>query len=126
MYFTEIENAGIDFSAESIDDMTHALLKMRDDLIKTKVAKETLEERSTSEVSFLKTQLQAEQQAKEAVEDQLSGKIAFAKKVNTVVSFKMRAALLLSTSFITRGRIEAGKAALILMKNSDFDRTLRY
>ena len=80
LYFTEIENAGIDFSAESIDDMTHALLKMRDDLIKTKVAKETLEERSTSEVSFLKTQLQAEQQAKEAVEDQLSGKISFAKK----------------------------------------------
>ena len=80
LYFTEIENAGIDFSAESIDDMTHALLKMRDDLIKTKVAKETLEERSTSEVSFLKTQLQAEQQAKEAVEDQLSGRISFAKK----------------------------------------------
>ena len=90
LYFTEIENAGIDFSAESIDDMTHALLKMRDDLIKTKVAKETLEERSTSEVSFLKTQLQAEQQAKEAVEDQLSGKISPTKKSKIITCPKER------------------------------------
>ena len=39
---------------------------------------------------------------------------------------KMRAAYLLSPSFITRGRMGASKAALILMKNSHFDRTLQY
>ena len=33
---------------------------------------------------------------------------------------------MLSPSFITRGRMEARKAALILMKNSQFDRTLWY
>ena len=38
----------------------------------------------------------------------------------------MRAAYLLSPSFITRGRMGASKAALILMKNSHFDRTLQY
>ena len=88
--------------------MTHALLKMRDDLIKTKVAKETLEERSTSEVSFLKTQLQAEQQAKEAVEDQLSGRISFAKKVNTVVSYQNESCLV-ALSFLHNSREDGGK-----------------
>ena len=39
---------------------------------------------------------------------------------------KMRAAFLLSPSSITRGRMGASKAALILMKNSHFDRTLQY
>ena len=39
---------------------------------------------------------------------------------------KMRAAYLLSPSFIIRGRMGASKAALILMKNSHFDRTLQY
>ena len=38
----------------------------------------------------------------------------------------MRAAYLLSPSIITRGRMGASKAALILMKNSHFDRTLQY
>ena len=38
----------------------------------------------------------------------------------------MRAAFLLSPSFITQGRMGARKAALILMKVSHFDRTLRY
>ena len=38
---------------------------------------------------------------------------------------KMRAAYLLSPSFITQGRMGASKAALILMKNSHFDRTLQ-
>jgi len=38
----------------------------------------------------------------------------------------MRAAYLLSPSIITRGRMGASKAALILMKNSYFDRTLQY
>ena len=33
---------------------------------------------------------------------------------------------LLSRSFITRGRMEARKTALILMTNSHFDRTLQY
>ena len=48
----------------------------------------------------------------------------------TVVSYqnesffiKMRAAFLFSLSSITRGRMGASKAALILMKNSHFDRT---
>ena len=50
----------------------------------------------------------------------------------TVVSYqneffiKMRAAYLLSPSSITQGRMGASKAALILMKNSHFDRTLQY
>ena len=39
---------------------------------------------------------------------------------------KMRAAFLLYPSFITQGRMGASKAALILMKNSRFDRTLQY
>ena len=39
---------------------------------------------------------------------------------------KMKTAYLLSPSFITRGRVGACKAALILMKSSHFDRTLRY
>ena len=39
---------------------------------------------------------------------------------------KMRAAYLLSPSFITQGRIGTSKAALILMKNSHFDLTLQY
>ena len=38
---------------------------------------------------------------------------------------KMRATFLLSPSFITNGRMGASKAALILMKNSYFDRTLQ-
>jgi len=33
---------------------------------------------------------------------------------------------LLSPSYITRGRLGASKAALVLMKNSHFDRTLQY
>ena len=55
---------------------------------------------------------------------------------STVVSYqnenffiKMRIfsfAFLLSPPFITRGRMGAMKAVLILMKNSHFDRTLRY
>ena len=68
----ELEAEGINLPTESMDDLVHTLLKMRDDLIKAKVAKETLEDRLASEVSFLKTQLLAEQQSKEAVEDQLS------------------------------------------------------
>ena len=36
----------------------------------------------------------------------------------------MRAAYLLSPSFITQGRMGASRAALILMENSHFDRTL--
>ena len=39
---------------------------------------------------------------------------------------KMRAACLLSPSFITQGRMGAREAALILMKNSHFDRTPQY
>ena len=39
---------------------------------------------------------------------------------------KMRAALLLSPSFITQGRMGARKAALILMKQSHFERTPQY
>ena len=38
---------------------------------------------------------------------------------------KMRATYLLSSSFITRGRMGASKAALILIKKSHFDRTLQ-
>jgi len=38
----------------------------------------------------------------------------------------MRAAYLLSPSFILRERMGASKAALVLMKNSQFDRTLQY
>ena len=38
----------------------------------------------------------------------------------------MRAAFLLSPSSITRGRMGASKAALILRKNSHFDRTLQH
>ena len=38
----------------------------------------------------------------------------------------MGAACLLSSSFITWGRMRARNAALILMKNNHFDRTLRY
>ena len=38
----------------------------------------------------------------------------------------MRAAFLLSPSSITQGRMGASKAALILMENSHFDRTLQY
>ena len=39
---------------------------------------------------------------------------------------KMRAAILLSPSSITQGRMGATKAALILMKHSHFDRTPQY
>ena len=39
---------------------------------------------------------------------------------------KTRAVYLLSPYFITRARMGASKAALILMKNSHFDRTLQY
>ena len=39
---------------------------------------------------------------------------------------KMRAAFLALSSFITRGRMGARKAALIWMKNSNFDRTSQY
>ena len=38
----------------------------------------------------------------------------------------MRAAFLLSPSFINQGRMGASKAALILMKNCHFDRTTQY
>ena len=53
--------------------------------------------------------------------------------IDTVVSYQNESfsldwelPSLLSPSFITRGRMEARKAALILMKNSHFDRTPQY
>ena len=39
---------------------------------------------------------------------------------------RMRASFLLSPSFITQGRMGVRKIALILMKNSHFDRTPQY
>ena len=67
----------------------------------------------------------------------LFGKLRSLHFENTVVNYrsvlskweffiKMSAACLLSSSFITWGRMRARKAALILMKNNHFDRTPQY
>ena len=67
----EMQNEVINLP-EKLDDIHMLLLRYREDLITAKLAKERLEERLSSEVSFLKTQIQVEQHAKESIEDQLS------------------------------------------------------
>ena len=60
---------------EKLEDIHLLLLRYREDLITTKLAKERLEEKLKSEVSFLKAQVAGEQQAKEDIEDQLTTEI---------------------------------------------------
>ena len=67
----EMQNEVINLP-EKMDDIHMLLLRYREDLITAKLAKERLEERLQSEVSFLKTQIAAEQQAKEQIEDHMS------------------------------------------------------
>ena len=60
---------------EQMEDIHLLLLRYREELITSKLAKERLEEKLRSEVSFLKAQVAGEQQAKEDVEDQLTTEI---------------------------------------------------
>ena len=66
-----MQNEVIDLP-EKLEDIHLLLLRYREDLITTKVAKERLEEKLKSEVNFLKSQIAGEQQAKEDIEDQLT------------------------------------------------------
>lgn len=52
------------------------LLKFREDIISSKVAKEFVEEKLQSEICFLKSQVVAEQQEKNTLEESLSGEIS--------------------------------------------------
>ena len=52
------------------------LLKFREDIISAKVSKEFMEEKLHSENSFLKSQVVAEQQEKNTIEESLSGEIS--------------------------------------------------
>ena len=70
----EMQNEIIDLP-EKLDDIHLLLLRYREDLITAKLAKERLEEKLKSEVSFLKAQVSGEQQAKEDIEDQLTTEI---------------------------------------------------
>ena len=51
------------------------LLKFREDIISSKVAKEFVEENLKSEICFLKSQVVAEQQEKTTLEESLSAEI---------------------------------------------------
>ena len=70
----EMQNEIIDLP-EKLEDIHLLLLRYREDLITVKLAKERLEEKLKSEVSFLKAQVAGEQQAKEDVEDQLTTEV---------------------------------------------------
>ena len=70
----EMQNEVIDLP-KKLEDIHLLLLRYREDLITTKVAKERLEEKLKSEVSFLKAQISGEQQAKEDIEDQLTTEV---------------------------------------------------
>ena len=60
---------------EQMEDIHLLLLRYREELITSKLAKERLEEKLRSEVSFLKAQVAGKQQAKEDVEDQLTTEV---------------------------------------------------
>ena len=60
---------------EKLEDIHLLLLRYREELITSKLAKERLEEKLKSEVSFLKDQISGEQQAKIDIEDQLTTEI---------------------------------------------------
>ena len=60
---------------EKMDDIHMYLLRYREELISAKLAKERIEEKYSSEISFVKAQLTGEQQAKESIEDQLTAEI---------------------------------------------------
>jgi Rab GTPase-binding effector protein 1 len=52
------------------------LLKYREEIIQTKVAKEHTEDMLKSEIMFLKDQIQAEQQEKNNIEESLSQELS--------------------------------------------------
>ena len=84
----EMQNEVINLP-EKTEDMHLLLLKYREDLITEKIARERLEERTRSEVQFLKTQLSGEQQAKETIEDQFTSEIdALRDKLQRCASYK--------------------------------------
>ncbi len=60
---------------DKAEDMQLLLLKLREDTIAAKVAKERTEEKARAELSFLKTQLRSEEAAKASVEDQFTAEI---------------------------------------------------
>ena len=70
----EMQNEIIDLP-EKLEDIHLLLLRYREELITSKLAKERLEEKLKSEVSFLKDQISGEQQAKIDIEDQLTTEI---------------------------------------------------
>ncbi len=67
----EMQNEFINLP-ERTEDMHLLLLKLREDLIAAKVAKERFEERLKSEVGLLKSQLVSVEQAKKTLEDEFS------------------------------------------------------
>lgn len=56
---------------EKTEDMHLMLLKLREELITAKVAREHLEESLRADLTFVRTQLRGEEQAKKSVEDQV-------------------------------------------------------
>jgi len=60
---------------ENAEDMQLLLLRLREDLIAAKVAKERAEEKAKSELSFVRDQLRGEEEAKRMSEDQFSQEI---------------------------------------------------
>ena len=74
---------------EQMEDIHLLLLRYREELITSKLAKERLEEKLKSEASFLKAQVAGEQQAKEDIEDQLTTEIEqFKEKIYLLESCK--------------------------------------
>lgn len=84
----EMQNEIIDLP-EQMEDIHLLLLRYREELITSKLAKERLEEKLKSEASFLKAQVAGEQQAKEDIEDQLTTEIEqFKEKIYLLESCK--------------------------------------
>ena len=77
-YAEQLQNEDINLpnNMEQTGDMQLLLLKYREEIIQTKVAKEHTEDMLKSEIMFLKDQIQAEQQEKNNIEESLSQELS--------------------------------------------------
>lgn len=74
-YAEQLQNEDINLP-NNMEDMQLLLLKYREEIIQTKVAKEHTEDTLKSEIMFLKDQIQAEQQEKNNIEESLSQELS--------------------------------------------------
>lgn len=74
-YAEQLQNEDINLP-NNMEDMQLLLLKYREEIIQTKVAKEHTEDTLKSEIMFLKDQIHAEQQEKNNIEESLSQELS--------------------------------------------------